>query len=239
MRLVKPFTEEARILALTVAGVIQFYDEGKSLKVHREHPDWDLPLSPFFVNMRLRPEGPLEVWQAEMFGQDMALAYYRLMEMLGRENEVFQIVGIPNAANSLAKGFAEAWPAPDNLKLLTMFKEGEGKGVIVQKIEGNIDPNLPLTLIDDVITLGGSKLDAIKVIRSMGHNVEKIIIGVDREQGGREEMEKEGIELVSVTSFGRILQSCHDLGMIDYAMFQRCVEYPTLLEAAIAAKQAE
>lgn len=240
MLLAQPFNQRERALVLAGTGVIQFYEEGKPLKAHRDHPDWDLPLSPYFVNMRLRSEGgPLEPWQAEMFGQDMALAFYKQMAKLGRENEALQIVGIPNAAISLAKGFADAWPVQDKITLLRMFKEGEGKGVIVPKIDGKIDPNRPITLVDDVITLGGSKIDTLKVVRSMGYTVDKIIVGVDREQGGREEMKKEGVELYSVTNFSQILEACRKLGMIDLEMYKRCVQYPELLESAIAEKQGE
>lgn len=226
-------------LSLGMTGVVQFSEEGFALKINREHPDWNLPWSPYYVNFRLRGEeskGPLEEWQAEMFGQHLAHAYHAKLMRNGRLAP-FQVIGIPNTGVPLAKGFVEAWPIPGQVRLLQMRKEGKGKGVIMPDLVGDYDPALPIRLIDDVLTKGGSKRDTLGALGDK--RVDEIIILVDREQGGEDEMSTLGLKLFSATTFSRTLETCRELGMISPEMHRRCVEYPALLDLAIAFEQAK
>ena len=237
MRLSRPFTDDVRITALAVMGAVQFSEEGFPLKVHREHPDWDLPLSPYYVNLRLVPEGPLTTEQARLFGQDLGWLFYVTQVYTRQFPDRFQIVGVPNTGKPLAEGFAHIWPEPDKIRLLEMLKEGEGKGKIARVLNGNPDRDLPIVMVDDVVTKGGSKLEALGILESMGYKVPICTIVVDREQGSKEELAGHGIELVSATTFSDVLGECRNLGLIAPEMYMRSIEYPSALDAAIAAKQ--
>lgn len=230
MKLTRAFTVEELILALSVTGVDQFSEDGFPLNVHREHPDWCLPKSPYYVNFRVQTEGPLEEWQAEMFGQSLG---YFLQQNMRWGSEPVQIVGVPNTGKPLAKGIAAV--LGDAVHLLEMFKEGEGKGHIAERIEGRGGPERPVTLIDGVITKGGSKFDAIEVLRKLGYTVERVVVLVDREQGGEEELAAKGVELLAALGFSHILEGSRTLGLIDQAMYDRSVAYPGQLDAAMAA----
>lgn len=236
LSLVCPLTPENRAAILAVLGAIEFIPEGRELKVHREHPDWDLPLSPYYVNLRVKPEGPLEEWQARLIGQDLAL-WYRGHHQLSLPKDGFQIVGVPNTGVPLAQGFLEAWPKKGEVTLIEMKKAGGGKGVIVPVDPSAIDDRRPIILIDDVITKGGSKQDALTALGDYRRLVMRIVVVVDREQGGREEMAEQGIELCAVMRFSRILACVNSLGLINNEMCDRCFRYPAELDAAIAAHQ--
>jgi len=234
MRLTKPFSQDELAFALGVMGAVQFDEKGFQLKIHREHPEWNLEPSPYYVNLRLQEnKGPLVEWQVKMLGQHMALHYHQ--EMLGCPGS-FQIIGIPATGIPLAEGFCEAWPNPNQINLLKMSKEGEGKGQIASKIEGEVNES-PILLLDDVITKGGSKFDTLKAMGLHRPLVKKILVLVDREQGGKEEMAQQGIKLHSAITFSRILEASRTSGMIDEEMYQHCVDYPAALDAAIKTKQ--
>lgn len=61
-----------------------------------------------------------------------------------------------------------------------------------QWIEGNIRKDAWAVIIEDVVTTGASTLKAIERAREAGMQVRKVIALVDREEGGKDKIEKEG-----------------------------------------------
>ena len=57
---------------------------------------------------------------------------------------------------------------------------------IVRWIEGDMTPGQRVVIIDDVVTTGGSTIQAIERARSEGLEVVKAVILVDRQEGGLE-----------------------------------------------------
>lgn len=57
-------------------------------------------------------------------------------------------------------------------------------------------------VIEDVTTTGGSVIGVIKVLRSLGCTVEKVITVIDRLEGAGEALAKEGVSLVSLFNAG-------------------------------------
>lgn len=71
-------------------------------------------------------------------------------------------------------------------------KEPKGHGT-GQWIEGqkSLRKGMPVAIVEDVVTTGGSALKAIGRAREFGLSVSLIVGLVDREEGGREALEKE------------------------------------------------
>ena len=69
-------------------------------------------------------------------------------------------------------------------------------------VEGDksIRPGMPVALLEDVITTGGSSLRAVKALQQVGVNVVGIVALVDRLEGGRETIEAEKLPLVSLAT---------------------------------------
>ena len=67
-------------------------------------------------------------------------------------------------------------------------------------IEGNFQKGNLVVVIDDVITTGGSTLQAIKAVEDAGGRVAFVLVLVDREEGGREAIEKQGHKVVALFS---------------------------------------
>jgi orotate phosphoribosyltransferase len=57
-------------------------------------------------------------------------------------------------------------------------------------IEGNLNEGAKVVIVDDVVTTGASTVKAIDKAREAGFEVIKVIALVDREEGGREAIEK-------------------------------------------------
>ena len=65
-------------------------------------------------------------------------------------------------------------------------------------IDGRFEKGSNVVLLDDVTTTGGSVLVAVRAVRENEGHVSKVITLVDRQEGARENLEKEGIELMAV-----------------------------------------
>ena len=80
---------------------------------------------------------------------------------------------------------------------LIIRKEKKGYGTS-KLIEGDFEEGQEVDIIEDVVTTGGSVLRAIRILRDAGLKVNRVICVVDREEGGKENLAKEGVELISL-----------------------------------------
>jgi orotate phosphoribosyltransferase len=102
------------------------------------------------------------------------------------------------AAGGLTLG---ADPMANALSVISFQRGKPVKSFIVRKetkdhgtksrIEGTVKAGESVVILDDVITTGGSTIAAIAAAREAGLNVKRVIALVDREEGGRENIEKE------------------------------------------------
>lgn len=101
---------------------------------------------------------------------------------------------------SLAVGMTSAMENPDEMiQVFNIRKEpkGHGRG---KQIEGNFKEGDQVVVVDDVITTGGSTIQAIEAIEKAGGVVKFALILVDREEGGRAAIEARGVPVVSLYS---------------------------------------
>ena len=81
---------------------------------------------------------------------------------------------------------------------LIVRKEPKGHGTGAW-IEGLLPPEgTKITVLEDVVTTGGSAIKAAEKLRDAGYVVEKVVAIVDREEGGSAAMKEAGLELVSI-----------------------------------------
>lgn len=80
---------------------------------------------------------------------------------------------------------------------LIVRKEVKGHGT-GKRIEGETEGIKTVLLLDDVVTTAGSSLKAADAFREAGISVTDAVCIVDREEGGREAMDREGIRLHSL-----------------------------------------
>lgn len=71
------------------------------------------------------------------------------------------------------------------LRAFIVRKEAKGHGT-TRQIEGDLEPNSRVVVVDDVVTTGGSTLKAIEAAEQAGHEVVAVVCVVDREQGGEQ-----------------------------------------------------
>jgi len=61
-----------------------------------------------------------------------------------------------------------------------------------QQIEGVLEPDDVIVLVEDVATTGGQVIEAAKALAAAGATIDRIIAVIDRAEGARENVEHEG-----------------------------------------------
>jgi len=85
-------------------------------------------------------------------------------------------------------------------------------------IEGAFVPGETVVVLDDLITTGGSKIEALTPLQDAGLKVEDVVVLVDREQGGAAELAWKGIALHAALTLSQILDCLVRHGRIDAAV---------------------
>lgn len=104
-------------------------------------------------------------------------------------------------------------------------KESKTYGVTGRIAGGEISKGDRVVFFDDVVTTGGSKLEGIKPIEQSGGKIEGIIVVVDREQGGKELLEKQGYEVWSVTTITELVNALLSAGTLARKQAEKILAY--------------
>ncbi|MFC7167369.1 orotate phosphoribosyltransferase [Halospeciosus flavus] len=73
------------------------------------------------------------------------------------------------------------------------------------RIEGRLDEGEEVVVIEDIATTGQSAVDAAQAIEEAGAVVNRVLVVVDREEGGAENLEAHGYELDSLVTAEELL----------------------------------
>jgi orotate phosphoribosyltransferase len=93
-----------------------------------------------------------------------------------------------------------------SLSALIIRKEAKGHGTQAY-IEGpTLPPGSSITVLEDVVTTGGSAMKAVERLRDAGYQVNGILALVDRQQGGTELYAQAGIPYTAVFSIPDLQQ---------------------------------
>jgi orotate phosphoribosyltransferase len=130
-------------------------------------------------------------------GVGLALLGSDLLELV--EPEAVAVAGLTLGADPLVSAVAlQAALAGRSLDALIVRKEAKGHGTGAW-LEGPLpQPGDQITVLEDVVTTGGSALKAVTQLREAGYRVDRVVTIVDRQEGGAEAMAAAGLELRSL-----------------------------------------
>ncbi|HEX9610714.1 MAG TPA: orotate phosphoribosyltransferase [Gemmatimonadales bacterium] len=83
----------------------------------------------------------------------------------------------------------------------TVRKQSKAHGT-GQRIEGCFEPGMAVVVVEDVITTGASAQEAIVTVESAGGRVLGVLAVVDREEGGRDTLERLGFTVEALVTAG-------------------------------------
>ncbi|MEK7202246.1 MAG: hypothetical protein AAB669_01820 [Patescibacteria group bacterium] len=219
----KKFTPVQEELALQLfdIGAVKF--GAFELKLHETQPD--APLSPIYFNLRTpdNPKpGPLIPAVMELIGRVMYGEESRVR--LGASYEY--IAGIPNAGDPFARAFCEASPwgiRRDQLRYFEKAHDGEMRQI--GQLIGVVRSGCDVLLIDDLLTKADTKLEAMQSVRATGAKVYGVLVLIDREQGGKKQLEKAWCPSHAIYKLSDLLDLYYDRGRISLATADEILDY--------------
>jgi len=88
---------------------------------------------------------------------------------------------------------------------LVVRKEKKVYGVTGRIAGGEVKKGENILFFDDVVTDGKSKFEGIKPLQDLGAKVETVLVVIDREQGGKENLEKLGFKFRAVATLSELV----------------------------------
>lgn len=166
-------------------------------------------LSPIYIDIRKLVSYPKLM-------KNCADAYWKILKKL----KYNRISGVPYAALPIASVISVLYKKP----MIYTRKEQQKHG-ITKLVQGEYNKGEKVVVIDDIITTGNSKIMVIKPLKKSGLKVKDVIILIDREQGGKENLAKKGYKLHSVFLITDVLKVLYKNKKIGKKKYQEVMNY--------------
>ena len=162
----------------------------------------DDKLSPYYIDLRVVPSFPAAFTKVEKLYLEVATNDLKL-------RDVKRIAGIPTAGIPFASVLSFSLNKP------FLYVRSEATHGRERKVEGILNPGDAVLIVDDLVTTGKTMLAAADVIRSEGGVVKEALVLIDRQEGGCEALEAQGIQLHSLLLMSEAAKILYQMGAID------------------------
>lgn len=112
-----------------------------------------------------------------------------------------------------------------NMPCIVVRKESKKYGLIGRIAGGKVKEGERILFFDDVVTNGKSKLEGIKPLEQLGAEVDRILVVIDREQGGKENLREMGYQLESVTTISRVIRELSKSKTVPKDQIEKVLSY--------------
>nr|CCC90679.1 putative orotidine-5-phosphate decarboxylase/orotate phosphoribosyltransferase [Trypanosoma congolense IL3000] len=161
-------------------------------------------ISPIYIDLRRLVTHP-------MIMRLVARQYARHLRLL----QFDRIVGLPYAALPIATAISLEM----NVPLIYPRRERKDYGTR-GLIEGDYKKGERVVIIDDLVTTGETKIEAIEKLKAAGLKIVSILVLIDREMGAKDFLGKFGYQFQAVTSLSELLPLWRQAGAITQEQMQ-------------------
>jgi uridine monophosphate synthetase len=173
-------------------------------------------VSPVYLDLRLVASEPALL-------RAIARAYAAIMAPLDFD----RIAGIPLAALPLATAISLEMDRPLIYPRLDAKAHGTGR-----RVEGVFAAGETAVVVDDVISSGASKIEAIVPLQDAGLVVRDVVVLVDREGTGRTDLEAAGYRLHAVATLSELVAALAAAGHVPAETVAAVREFVAASQAA-------
>ena len=172
--------------------------------------------SPVYVNLRLLISHPTALWRAAHIILDEIQA---LQQMLNPQVHPFDLVaGVPFGGLHVATAFSLTAKVP----MIYLHPRLDDLG---NDVEGIYHPNQTALIMDDLLAGGGSILETAIQLGEAGLIVRDAVVLLDRQQGGRERLGRQGINLVSLLTLEVLMNHLMSSGKISEDWYRKTMDF--------------
>ena len=140
---------------------------------------------------------------------------------LAKESKnISHVCGVPYTALPIATVIS----VESNIPMLIRRKEAKSYGT-KKLIEGKFESGDKCVIIEDVIVIGSSVLETVKDLRSVGLKVPEVYVVVDREQGGKENLEKDNVQVRSLYTISQLMKYLLEANKITQKVLEEVMDY--------------
>jgi len=160
-------------------------------------------ISPYYIDLRIIPSFPDAFREiCDFYGESIT-------SQIGLQN-FDRIAGIPIAGIPFASQIAY------NLKKPFLYvRKGARRHGRQRRVEGLLASGDRVLLIDDLVTTGLTLKKAAEAAKAEGGIVKEAVALLDREEGGKENLAKNGIQLHALLKISEVANTLYEIGAID------------------------
>ncbi len=212
-----------------------FWERGLILLGDRVREEYALN-TPIFIDLRHGLYDDLDLLHA--LGRRI---HGKIVELARGSPRTQQVIGIPDTATPLALAAALASRGTQRplyygqLRKQPAAYPGGHSGASAYM--GTCDPSREITLVDDVIASGGTKVWSTRYLREAGLDVTRILVVVDREQGGDLGLRSQGYPVHSLYRIRDVVSYYRERGMVGEGTAERALAHVERWRAAREAGQ--
>ncbi|MGQ9641866.1 MAG: orotate phosphoribosyltransferase [Candidatus Bathycorpusculaceae bacterium] len=112
-----------------------------------------------------------------------------------------------------------------NLPCIVVRKEEKAYGVTGRIVGADVVKGDKILFFDDVVSEGLSKLEGVKPLETLGAKVEHLVVVVDREQSGEENLEKQGYKIHALTKISTLVNCLFKNRQISKEQSETVLDY--------------
>ena len=169
--------------------------------------------SPYYIDLRQTISSPITM---DWIGNALTRI---VINEIGKDR-IDKILGVPTAGVPFATVVSQKLAIP-----LIYYRQARKEHGVRKKIEGILDRNDRVLIIDDLITTGESVIESAEVVRDQGGVVNELAVLLDREQGGKERLRSSRIEPHVLFKISDAMAWLHTVGLIEDKIFDTVERY--------------
>jgi orotate phosphoribosyltransferase len=112
-----------------------------------------------------------------------------------------------------------------DLPCVIVRKEEKAYGVTGRIAGADVAKGDNILFFDDVVSEGLSKIEGVKPLQELGATVNHLLVVVNREQGGKENLEKLGFQVHELAKISEVVDSLYNSGSISKAHADAVLAY--------------
>ena len=164
--------------------------------------------STYYIDIRLLPSYPHQYRKIIKNLQNL------ISEQIGLE-KFDMLASVPTGGLVIASSLATEIVKP----LIYVRKKQKEHGTS-KLVEGKTTKGMEILMIDDVATTGESVVNALKILKKEGVNVNHAYVIINRKEGADKLLESEGVRLHQITDILEITDILYKENLIDEQMLQ-------------------